>query len=73
MLYEKYEVPRWYCQGIVAAYERARGKRVINQRCDGAFEVSESKVIGAKTPALVKALTDAKIRKEWSIDADAGL
>jgi hypothetical protein len=73
LLYEKYEVPGWYCQGIVVAYERARGKRVMNQRCDGAFEVSVSKVIGAKTPALVKAFEDAKKRKEWSIDADAGL
>jgi hypothetical protein len=66
-------VPGWYCQGVVVAYERARGKRVLNQRGDGAFEVSVSKVIAAKTPALVKALSDAKKRKEWSIDADAGL
>ena len=72
-LYEKHDMPGWYCQGVVVAYERARGKRVMNQRCDGAFEVSVSKVIAAKTPALVKALTDAKKRKEWSLDADAGL
>lgn len=72
-LYENYHVTGWYCQGIVVAYERARGKRVMNQRCDGAFEVSVSKVIGATTPALVKAFTDAKTRNKWAIDADAGL
>ena len=72
-LYEKYDVPGWYCQGIVVAYERARGKRVMNQKCDGSFEVSVSKVIAAKTPALVKALSDPKQRKRWSADADAAL
>ena len=73
LLFENYGVPGWYCQGIVVAYERARGKRVMNQRCDGAFEVSVSKVIAAATPALVKAFTDAKKRKRWSVDADAEL
>jgi hypothetical protein len=72
-LYEKYEVPGWYCQGIVVAYERARGKRVMNQKCDGSFEVSVSKVIAAKTPALVKALSDPKQRKRWSAKADTAL
>jgi hypothetical protein len=73
LLDKQHDVPGWYCQGIVVAYERARGKRVMNQRCDGAFEVSVSKVMAAKTPALVKAFTDSKKRKEWSVDADAGL
>ena len=72
-LYEKYEVPGWYCQGIVVAYERARGKRVMNQKCDGSFEVSVSKVIAATAPALVKALSDTRQRKRWSANADAGL
>jgi len=69
-LYKKYEVPAWYCQGIVVAYERARGKRAMNQKCDGSFEVSVSKVIAATAPALVKALSDAKQRKRWSANAD---
>ena len=72
-LYEKYEVPGWYCQGIVVAYERARGKRLMNQKCDGSFEVSVSKVIAATTPALVKALSDPKQRKRWSAKADVAL
>jgi hypothetical protein len=73
MIHEQHAVPGWYCQGIVVAYERARGKRVMNQKCDGSFEVSVSKVIAAKTPALVKALSDARQRKRWSANADAGL
>lgn len=72
-LYEKYDVPGWYCQGIVVAFERARGKRVMNQRCDGAFEVSVSKVIAANTAALIKAFTNVKNRKTWTIDADRAL
>jgi len=72
-LYDKFDVPGWYCQGIVVAYERARGKRVMNQKCDGSFEVSVSKVIAATIPALVKALSDTKQRKRWSAKADATL
>jgi hypothetical protein len=73
LLYKQHDVPGWYCQGIVVAYERARGKRVMNQKCDGSFEVSVSKVIAATTPALVKALSDAKQRKRWTAKADSDL
>lgn len=72
-LYRQHGVPRWHCQSIVVAYERARGTRVVHQRCDGRFEVSVSKVIAASTPALVTAFTDATRRKEWSLEADARL
>ena len=48
-LYDEHGVPGWYCQGITVAYERARGARAQNQRCDGAFEVSVSKVMTATT------------------------
>ena len=72
-LYEKHKLPGWYCQGIVVAYERARGKRVMNQKCDGSFEVSVSKVIAAKVPALVRMVSDARTRKRWSANADSAL
>ena len=72
-LYEKYKLPGWYCQGIVVAYERARGKRVMNQKCDGSFEVSVSKVIASSVPALVKMVSDARSRKRWSAKADREL
>ena len=73
LLYNEHSVPGWYCQGIVVAYERARGKRVMNQKCDGSFEVSVSKVINAAVPALVKSLSDPKQRTRWSAKADAAL
>ncbi len=72
-LYSEHGVPGWYCQGITVAYERARGKRVMNQKCDGTFEVSASKVIAADTRSLVKMLTDPKQRKRWSAAADRAL
>jgi len=63
-------VPGWYCQGITVAYERARGVRAMNQRCDGAFEVTVSKVMAAKPSQLIKALKDPRT---WSDGVDAPL
>lgn len=72
-LYDDHKVDGWYSQGITVAYERARGVRAINQRCDGAFEVSASKVVSATTADVVKAFTDARRRNRWIGGADADL
>jgi hypothetical protein len=69
-LYTDHGVPGWYCQGITVAYERARGVRGINQRCDGAYEVSVSKVMAAKPSQIIKALKDVR---PWSDGVDDGL
>ena len=69
-LYTDHGVPGWYCQGITVAYERARGLRGMNQRCDGAYEVSVSKIMAAKPPQIIKALRDAR---PWSDGVDADL
>ena len=45
----------------------------MNQRCDGAFEVSASKTVNATTKQVVKAFTDARIRARWISEADATL
>jgi hypothetical protein len=66
-------VSGWYSQGITVSYERERGVRGINQRCDGAWEVSVSKTIAASTPQLVKAFTDARRRNQWIAEADREL
>jgi hypothetical protein len=66
-------VSGWYSQGITVSYERERGVRGVNQRCDGAWEVSVSKTIAATTPQLVKAFTDTRRRNQWINEADAGL
>jgi hypothetical protein len=70
MLYERHAVPAWYCQGIVVAYERARGKRVMNQRCDGSYEVTVSKTMPA-TPARI--ITALKNTPRWSDGVDHDL
>ena len=55
-LYSVHGVPGWYCQGITVAYERARGRRGMNQRCDGSYEVTVSKVMAASPSQIIKAL-----------------
>jgi hypothetical protein len=69
-LYEAHKVDGWYAQGITVAYERARGVRGMNQRCDGAFEVSVSKVMAAKPSQIVKALKEGRT---WSDGVDPSL
>ena len=72
-LFDVHKVPGWYSQGITVAYERARGVRARNQRCDGVYEVSVSKVVSATTLDVVKAFTDARLRRRWMKGADAQL
>lgn len=72
-LYEAHAVPGWYAQGITVAFERARGVRAVNQRYDGEFEVSVSKVLTAGTAKVLEAFTDARQRRRWAEAADKGL
>jgi hypothetical protein len=72
-LYEAHHVDGWYAQGITVAYERARGVRALNQRCDGEFEVSVSKVVAADTRDVIKAFTQTRRRRRWVEGVDAGL
>jgi hypothetical protein len=71
-LYEAHHVPGWYAQGITVAYERARGVRALNQRGDGAYEVSISKVISATTADVIKAFTKTR-RRHWINSVDSNL
>ena len=61
-LYDDHGVDGWYAQGLTVAYERARGVRVANQRCDGAFEVSVSKTIPGDAKTIIRVLTDPRQR-----------
>ena len=72
-LYDAHQVDGWYAQGITVAYERARGVRAVNQRCDGEFEVSVSKVMAVDTKHAIEAFSDARQRRRWSGAADAPL
>jgi hypothetical protein len=72
-LHDVHGVDGWYAQGITVSYERQRGVRGVNQRCDGAWEVSVSKTIAATTPKLVAAFSDARKRHQWISEADPAL
>jgi uncharacterized protein YndB with AHSA1/START domain len=72
-LYEDHKVDGWYAQNITVSYERARGVRALNQRCDGAFEVSASKTVAASTKQLVKAFKDPRERERWIGEANPQL
>jgi hypothetical protein len=72
-LYDEHGVPGWHAQGITVAYERARGVRAVNQRCDGEFEVSVSKVVAAGAIEIVDALTRKALRGRWTKSADPQL
>ena len=72
-LCDVHRVPGWHAQSITVAFERARGVRVANQRCDGDFEVSVSKVVSAETATIIKAFTDRGHRQRWTAAVDPAL
>ncbi|HWY62914.1 MAG TPA: hypothetical protein VNW15_13515 [Rhizomicrobium sp.] len=47
----------WYGQMVAVSYERVRGIRALNQKCDGEFSVSVSKVVPVPLGKLFKAAT----------------
>jgi hypothetical protein len=72
-LYEEHGVPGWHAQGITVAYERARGLRVPYQSCDGDFQVTVSKAVGATAAQVVAVLSDTRRRAAWLSGADGEL
>jgi hypothetical protein len=72
-LSEDHAVPMWYCQGITVAWERARGQRVMNQSCDGDFQVSVSRVVPVGLSRLFALLGDRRERAAFLKEADPAL
>ena len=72
-LFSDHKVDGWYAQGITVAYERARGARAVNQRCDGEFEVSVSKVLPGTTAEVVDALANKRMRRRWTESVEPAL
>jgi uncharacterized protein YndB with AHSA1/START domain len=64
MLYEKYNVPDWWCQMVTVGYEQARGMRAVHQKSDG-FSASASKTVNAPVSKLFQASTDEAMRAKW--------
>jgi hypothetical protein len=66
-------VDGWYAQGITVSYERARGLRAANQRMNGQYEVSVSKVLPIGMADAVKAIADPRRRRKWIGGIDPNL
>ena len=54
---EKMGAGDWYGQMVAVSYERARGLRAMNQKCDGEFSVSVTRVMDASLSRLYAAAT----------------
>jgi hypothetical protein len=57
LLVQKMGLTPWNAQMVSVSYERARGIRAANQKCDGEFSVSVSKVMNVPLPRLFKTAT----------------
>lgn len=65
ILHDRMKVGPWWGQMIAVSYDRARGVRAMNQKCDGEFSVSVTKVMPVGLSALFAATTDPKTRTVW--------
>ncbi len=72
-LADDHKIDGWYAQGITVAFERARGVRGVNQRCDGKCEVSVSKVMTAGVADVIKLFKDKRLRRKWVTGLDPEL
>lgn len=66
-------VPGWHAQEITVAWERATGLRAVNQRMNGAYEVSVSKVLPVDVPTAARALEATTARTAWTKSAEPAL
>lgn len=65
ILSDRMKVGPWWGQMIAVSYERARGLRAMNQKCDGEFSVSVSKTLPVDLSTLFAAIADDKSRAKW--------
>ncbi len=64
LLSERYKVADWWCQTVTVGYEKAKGRRKLNEKESG-FEISVSKVLPIKMKALFDLWNDDKKRRKW--------
>jgi len=65
ILHGRMKVGPWWGQMIAVSYERARGIRAVNQKCDGEFAVSVSKTLPVDLATLYAAMADDTLRSKW--------
>ena len=64
LLHTKFELPDWWAQMVAVGYERARGKRAVNQAAQG-FRTNISRTIPASAAAIFAAWQDETLRDAW--------
>jgi len=64
LLHERFGVGSWWQQMVTVGYERARGRRAVNQTAQG-FSTSVSRTIAAPAARARRAWTEAKLRDAW--------
>ena len=55
----------WWGQMIAVSYERVRGIRAMNQKCDGEFSVGVTKVFPMPLAKLYAVTADPKLWPKW--------
>lgn len=64
LLSVKLGVPAWWSQMVAVGYERALGRRAVNERSDG-FAASVSKTLYTAAEKAFDAWIDPEFRKRW--------
>jgi hypothetical protein len=64
-LQTEHELPGWWAQTITVTYERARGRRLKNQKCDGSFSANVSRTVAVPVERLFAMWADEKLRTRW--------
>jgi len=65
ILHEQHGVGSWWQQMVTVEYERARGLRAVNQKCDGDFSANISRTVNADLSEMYQAWADEKQRATW--------
>jgi hypothetical protein len=65
LLDAKFKPGPWWGQMIAVSYERARGIRAMNQKCDGEFSVGVTRVFPVPLAKLFAVVSDAKLWPKW--------
>jgi len=64
LLHRRFEIGDWWCQMVTVGYERARGRRAVNETAKG-FSAGTSRTIAASAAKTFRAWTDARTRAAW--------
>ncbi|MFD4372095.1 hypothetical protein [Streptomyces sp. NPDC058486] len=69
-LVEDEGVGGWHAQSVTVGYEQERGMRQVGQSCDGDWQASASKTVGAPAARVSEAFAAPELRRRWLPDAE---